>query len=141
MRINSENPTAGKLFQEAVLKSMERWFGVRLIPEKAIAIGEPPKAHRFDGVSDDNKIVVECKCYTWTEAGNVPSAKLMGLDEAVFYMSFLSECVTKIICIKKSYRSDKKETLAQYYCRLKGHLLRDVQIYEMDDMGTLTRIR
>lgn len=141
MNTNSENPKVGKAFQELVLKSMEKKFNTPFIMEKPIAIGTPPKDHKFDCVSVDNSIVVECKCYTWTTTGNVPSAKLMGLDEAVFYMSYLPTNTIKIICIKKSTYPNKTETLAQYYCRVKGHLLRDVKIFEADDFGNLTQLR
>ena len=141
MNTNSENPKVGKAFQNLVLKSMAQKFGIAFISEKPIAIGSPPKDHKFDCVSVDDKIVVECKCYTWTTTGNVPSAKLIGLDEAVFYMSYLPASVAKIICIKKSTYPGKSETLAQYYCRVKGHLLRDVQVYEADELGSLNRIR
>ena len=47
--------------------------------EAAIPIGRPPKEHKFDLANADRSIVAECKCYTWTDSGNVPSAKLMGL--------------------------------------------------------------
>ena len=141
MNTNSENPKVGKAFQELVLKSMVEKFGIQFIMEKPIAIGTPPKDHKFDCVSVDNKIVVECKCYTWTTTGNVPSAKLMGLDEAVFYMSYLPEDTIKIICIRKSTYPGKAETLAQYYVRVKGHLLRDVRIFEVDENGIVEVIR
>lgn len=58
--------------------------------EAAILIGRPPKEHKFDLANADRSIVAECKCYTWTDSGNVPSAKLMGLDEAVFYFGVLA---------------------------------------------------
>lgn len=45
--------------------------------------------------------MAECKCYMWTDSGNVPSAKLMGLDEAVFYFGFLPSGTKKLLCMKK----------------------------------------
>lgn len=45
--------------------------------------------------------MAECKCHTWTDSGNVHSAKLMGLDEALFYFSFLSDQTTKLLCMKR----------------------------------------
>ena len=135
MNTNSENPKVGRAFQELVLKNMERYFDIAFDMEVAIPIGKPSKNHKFDCVSEDGKIIVECKCYTWTNTGNVPSAKLMGLNEALFYMSYLSADSTKILCIKKSVYPGKIETLAEYYCRIDGHLLRDVKVYEVDDNG------
>ncbi|MBR3621310.1 MAG: hypothetical protein IKN56_07345, partial [Clostridia bacterium] len=68
--------------------------------EKKIAIGYYPeelKEHKFDLVSADGSIAVECKRYTWTETGNVPSAKMGFCNEAAFYLSFLPDNVDKYI--------------------------------------------
>jgi len=43
------------------------------------------KVHKFDLVSQNKKMVVECKKYYWTKGGNPPSAKFATLNEAVFY--------------------------------------------------------
>ena len=48
--------------------------------EKVVPVGNPPKEHRFDVVSADGDIIIECKCYTWTNGGNVPSAKMSTLQ-------------------------------------------------------------
>lgn len=47
--------------------------------EVPVSIGRSAKNHKFDCVSEDGEIVVECKTYIWTDTGNVPSAKLMGM--------------------------------------------------------------
>ena len=141
MNKNSDNPKVGKAFQELVLKNMQKFFEKPFEMEKAIPIGTPSKNHKFDCVSDDGEIVVECKCYTWTNTGNVPSAKLMGLNEALFYMSYLADNITKIVCIKKATYPGKKETLGEYYCRINGHLFRDVKIFEVDEQGNFTILR
>lgn len=99
MNTNSENPKVGKAFQELVLKSMEERFDTPFDMEVALPIGYPSKNHKFDCVSEDRKIIVECKCYTWTATGNVPSAKLMGLNEALFYMSYLLEDAIAIFAL------------------------------------------
>jgi len=65
--------------------------GVKLL------IGNPPKNHKFDLVSSDLKYVAECKCYSWTESDNVPSAKIAHINEAVFYLSFLPKEIQKYI--------------------------------------------
>lgn len=132
---NSDNPRVGKEFQEFVCGLMRDHFQVSFQMEMPLYIGKPPKAHKFDCVSIDRKIVVECKCYSWTETGNIPSAKLMGLNEAVFYMSYLPKDTRKIIAIRKAVYPGKLETLAQYYCRIDGHLLEGVEIIEVDDSG------
>ena len=124
MNANSDNPRVGREFQERVCMIMQQYWGKNFELEVALPIGSPPKKHRFDCVSKDRSIVVECKCYTWTDSGNVPSAKLMGMNEAIFYISYLPANVKKILCIKKAVHPKKEETLAEYYCRIDGHLLR-----------------
>ena len=138
---NSENPHVGRRFQESVKLILEKKFCTSFEPEAMVAIGKPAKNHKFDLANDDRSIVAECKCYTWTDSGNVPSAKLMGLDEAVFYFSFLPAETKKILCMKKATYRGKTETLAEYYVRVHGHLMGDVFVYEISDDGTLKEIR
>ena len=38
------------------------------------------------------------------------------------------EDTTKVLCIKKAVHPKKQETLAEYYVRIDGHLLRDVKV-------------
>ena len=120
---NSENPKIGAEFQTKAAKKLEEHFKVKFIEEVKIPIGCPPKDHKFDCVSENKEIVAECKCYTWTDSGNSPSAKLSKLNEAAFYMSFLPKITKKIIVMSKADHISKKETLAEYYFRLYRHLL------------------
>ena len=85
--LNSENPRVGRKFQEFVQTILKEKYNTYFEQEAAIPIGRPPKEHKFDLANADRSIVAECKCYTWTDSGNVPSAKLMGLDEAVIRCS------------------------------------------------------
>lgn len=138
---NSENPYVGRKFQEFVQAILKEKYDTYFEQEAAIPIGSPPKNHKFDLASTDRSIVAECKCYTWTDSGNVPSAKLMGLDEAVFYFGFLPAGTKKILCMKKSVFLEKTETLAEYYIRIHGHLLGDVSVFEISDDGAIRVIR
>ena len=138
---NSENPHVGRKFQELVKASLEAKFNTYFEPEVAVAIGNPAKDHKFDLANKDCSIVAECKCYTWTDSGNVPSAKLMGLDEAVFYFGFLPPDTQKLLCMKRAVYPGKTETLAEYYVRVHGHLLNDVYVYEIADDGVMREIR
>lgn len=97
--LNSENPHVGRKFQEFVQTILKEKYNTYFEQEAAIPIGRPPKEHKFDLANADRSIVAECKCYTWTDSGNVPSAKLMGLDEAVFYFGFLPSGTKKLLCI------------------------------------------
>ena len=141
MNKNSENPRVGKAFQDLVIKRLKAMYHQNFYSEYALPIGNPPKLHRFDCVSEDETVVVECKCYTWTDSGNVPSAKLMGLNEAVFYMSYLPAGTTRILAINKSTHPRRAETLAEYYNRIDGHLLNGVTILEIDEYGLLRQIQ
>ena len=138
---NSENPHVGRRFQELVQSILEKKFCTSFEQEAAVAIGKPAKDHKFDLANGDRSVVAECKCYTWTDSGNIPSAKLMGLDEAVFYFSFLPVETKKILCMKKATFKGKTESLAEYYVRAHGHLLGDVFVYEIADDGTMKEIR
>lgn len=132
MNSNSENPKVGKMFQTAVKEWFEKERGVPYNWEEPIPIGNPAKLHKFDLVESTGLIVVECKCYTWTETGNVPSAKMGFINEAAFYLSFLPEAIEKNIVIRKSVHPRRKETLAEYYFRTYRHLLGKIRILEYD---------
>lgn len=137
---NSENPLKGKLFQQKVLKLAEDKFGKSFIEEKAVIIGTPGKEHRFDCVSIDSSIIIECKCYSWTTGNNIPSAKMATLNEAVLYLRNADPNAIKIIALKKDLSPKRKETLAQYYLRIYGHLLDDIQVWEVDENDYFYRV-
>ena len=132
MNKNSENPRVGKEFQLAVKEWFEEAYTAPFEIERKIAIGRPAKLHSFDISSLDESIVVECKCYTWTESGNVPSAKMGFVNEAAFYLSFLPDDTERIIVILHAEHLKRNETLAEYYFRTNRHLLGKIKIYEFD---------
>lgn len=141
MNANSENPGVGRKFQERVLNIAKAQFGIDFVEENPVPVGKPAKDHRFDIVSTDKRIVIECKCYTWTNGNNVPSAKMSTLNEAVLYMRSLPENTKKIIAMKKDVRHRTAESLAFFYSRTYGHLLGDIEIWEIDDLENLVIIR
>lgn len=132
MNTNSENPKVGRLFQEISANILSDYFGVIFGSDIAIPIGEPAKPHKFDCVSSDKKIVVECKCYTWTETGNIPSAKMGFVNEAVFYLNYLPKDMIKMIVMKKATHVKRNETLAEYYLRTNRHLLQGIKVIEIN---------
>lgn len=132
MNTNSENPKVGKDFELLVKEWFEKEYDQSFELYKKIKIGNPPKEHCFDISNQKVSIVAECKCYTWTESGNVPSAKMACLNEAVFYLSFLPQKTIKYVVMPKSIHSKRTETLAEYYYRRYHHLLNDIQILEYD---------
>ena len=132
MNKNSENPKVGAQFQRNVALWLERNLRKEFVLEKPIEIGNPSKAHKFDIVDADGTMAVECKCYTWTEGGNVPSAKIGTANEAAFYLSFLPEHYTKMIVLLRTYQDKRNETLAEYYFRTNRHLLGNIIVAEYD---------
>ena len=114
---NSENTYIGRKFQKLTQSVLEKEFNDSFFTEVPIPIGTPAENHKFDLANEDKTIVVECKCYTWTDSGNVPSAKLMGLDEAVFYFGFLPETTRKILCMKKATWGAKQKQIGRASCR------------------------
>lgn len=139
--LNSENPYVGRKFQELVQGILGKIYNTYFEQEAAIPIGNPLKDHKFDLANRERSIVIECKCYTWTDSGNVPSAKLKGLNEAVFYFGFLPAGTQKILCMKKDVYRGKSETLAEYYVRVHGNLLGDVSVFEISEDGCVRVIR
>ena len=129
---NSDNPKNGAMFQKQVMEWFQKQFGSGFELEKKIPIGQPPKDHKFDIVNSDQRIVIECKRYTWTETGNVPSAKMGFTNEAAFYLSFLPDSYEKYIVMLRSYHSKRSESLAEYYYRTNRHLLGRVKVAEFD---------
>jgi len=134
-RVSSENrlnPGKGKQFQEKAAELLSERFQVEFQLDYSIAIGYPPKDHRFDLVSSDLRHVGECKNYSWTKSGNVPSAKMGFVNEAVFYLSFLPKDIVRFVVMRKDIHRRRDETLADYYCRTYHHLLQGVFVLEID---------
>ena len=128
----SDNPRNGAAFQIEVLVWFEKHYGTGFELEKKIPIGSPAKEHKFDIVNEELYIAIECKRYTWTETGNVPSAKMGFANEAAFYLSFIPKEYDKYIVMLSSYHEKRKESLAEYYFRTNRHLLGTIKVAEYD---------
>ena len=137
----SSKKRKGDDFRDLAKSALEQELNTTLKSEQKLFIGTPGKEHAFDLASKDQSIVIECKNYTWTKTGRVPSAKISTINEAVLYFSFLDENVQKILCLMKSEHLGRKETLAEYYGNTYKHLLRDIIIYEVSKDGIANRVR
>lgn len=137
---NSDNPKNGAYFQKEVQKYFIDTFGSGFELEKKIPIGKPPKDHKFDIVNFDLGIVIECKRYTWTEAGNVPSAKMGFTNEAAFYLSFLPDSYKKYIVMLEAHHPKRQESLAEYYYRINKHLIGACKVAEYEPASRRFRI-
>ena len=137
----SSKKRKGDDFRDLAKSALEQELNTTLKSEQKLFIGTPGKEHAFDLASQDQSIVIECKNYTWTKTGRVPSAKISTINEVVLYFSFLDENVQKILCLMKSEHLGRKETLAEYYGNTYKHLLRDIIIYEVSKDGKAKKIR
>jgi hypothetical protein len=127
------NTAAGRAFQERVGRILGQRFGEEFILEKELPLGTPPKPHRFDLVSRSGSVVCECKAYTWTAGGNVPSAKITTLREAAAYLTQAPVESTKVLAIARSVRPEQEETLGEYFVRLNAGLLAEIVVVEVDE--------
>lgn len=127
---NSDNPRNGAIFQKQVLNWFEEHYHESFLLEKKLPIGNPSKDHKFDIVNVSGTIAIECKRYTWTETGNVPSAKMGFTNEAAFYLSFLPDSYDKYIVMLKSFHPKRQESLAEYYYRTNRQLLGKIVVAE-----------
>ena len=131
--MSNSNKKKADVFQDLSMPILDRELNTIFEPEVEIPIGHPKTEHAFNLANGNKSIVIECKNYTWTKAGNVPRAKISTINDAVLYFSFLDANVRKILCLKKSVHPKRQETLAKYYVGTYGHLLRDVTVYEIDE--------
>ncbi len=124
----------GKEFENICGEILKSKFGISAEKTK-IMIGYPPKYHEYDLVSDDQGYICECKDIRWTKEGNVPSAKIHSLNEAVLLLQHLpnyEDAKTIIFLPKdiKTYKSGKQVALADYYFGRFAHVLGRVKIIE-----------
>jgi len=126
------NVERGRRFQDEARTVFEKALGVSFNSEVAIAVGQPPKAHKFDLVSSDRQWFVECKNLAWRESGGVPQAKMTSLGEAAATLRMLPSDFKKVLCVRRATHPKRKETLGEYYVRLQRHLLADVALAEID---------
>jgi hypothetical protein len=111
-------------------------LGLKVEREYPVQVGIGSKAtkdHRFDFGSPE--VLVECKCYGWTEGGNNPSAKISTLNEAMMYFHSTPGTFRKLLFLPKTSKAGTRnpETFAEYYVRLHGHFIpASVEVWELD---------
>lgn len=129
------NKEKGDAFEQVAKDVLETYLGVTL--ERP----EPIDGHRFDWASPDGLVVVECKCLGWTASGNVPSAKIDNLNEAVNWLTKVPSAIRKILCMSRSVHSSKKESLAEYFVRTSKSLPKSgISVFEINETGTIRKI-
>lgn len=132
------NAHVGREFEKKAHLYLNKKIEIEFKKEFSLEIGMPDSVrknkHRFDlGIDDSKKIIVECKAHTWTEGGNVPSAKLTVWNEAMYYFYLAPNDFRKILFVQKDFSIKKNMTLAEYYVEKYGHLIpKEVEIWEFD---------
>lgn len=131
---SKSNSHVGREFERKAKAFFARQ-GLSLDENVSIEIGvNGKKPHKFDLGSKKKKVLVECKSHTWTESVKVPSAKITTWDQAMYMFFVAPKGYRKIFFVLKDWNSKKKETLAEYYLRLKSHLIpADVEIWEFNE--------
>ena len=93
------------------------------------------RPHFFDLATPERDVVAECKAFTFTAAGNNPSAKISTLREAAAYLSSIPGSIVRLLIVKENAHPKRGETLGQYFVRLNAHHLRHVTVLEMHEGG------
>lgn len=113
-------------FEERVKLHFERELSTNLSSRVPLRVGKELE-HKFDLVSPDESIVIECKSYTWTRSGNWPSAKIAHANEALFYLSRV-KAGRKLLVLQEDINSRGSSLVETYVRRYQG-LMDDVEIW------------
>jgi len=116
------NTHAGNDF-ETTARSFFAQQGISLVKNfmAPVGVGDLKKTRRFDLGSESPPVLVECKSHTWTQGGNMPSAKMTVWNEAMYYFHVAPDIYRKILFVLKHSRRDV--SLASYYLKTHGHLV------------------
>lgn len=128
------NLEKGRRFRERCREALQRTLGRHLEPEVSISI-PGLKSHKFDLVTPERDLVAECKAVKWTGGGNIPSAKITDLREAVQDLRALAGGPTLYLIIKRDPHPRRGETLAAYFVRLNKERLGRVNVLELPEEG------
>lgn len=115
-----------KGFEKRVKLYFERELSTNLNSRVSLRVGRNLK-HKFDLVSSDGNIVIECKSYTWTRSGKWPSAKIAHANEALFYLSRV-KAGHKLLVMREDVNS-RGDSLVETYVRRYQGLMDDVEIW------------
>ena len=129
---NEQNPIKGAEFEKRCFAFFAQ-NGIELQRPFRVSVGVNgyKKEHKFDLGSENSKVVVECKCHTWTSGNNAPSAKMSTWNEAMYYFQICPPGYRKIFFVLRSVKDG--QTLSEYYIRRHKELIPDdVEIWEYD---------
>jgi len=122
-----------KTFEDGVRSLVESYFKTKFPRDGFIKI--QGKIKKFDFVDLGNNIVGDSKYYSFTKAGNRPSAKFSTLNEYIWLLQKLPPSWKKFIVIGTD------ESLAKKYVKEFAPWLDDVAIFFSDGKTILREIR
>ena len=132
---NSDHTRWGLEFQNSILEWFDHNYSGAFnieVPIPVGVVGSEKKDHKYDIANNDCSIVIECKRYTWTETGNVPSAKIRSLNEALLYLHLLDDSCYKVLAMIRAEHPKRDQTLAEYYVKNYYNLIGKIVIAEYD---------
>lgn len=90
------NAERGRQFQVNCLEALKQKTNRNFDMEVRINIDDS-KFHSFDIATRERDIVVECKSFSYTISGNIPSAKITTLREAAMYLDLTPPNVHRLL--------------------------------------------
>ncbi|WP_454647033.1 hypothetical protein [Bradyrhizobium liaoningense] len=129
------NSGVGRKFEALARVFFKTNEGLDLVESFPVAIGvsTTKKLHRFDLGSESPAVLIECKSHTWTETGNMPSAKMTVWNEAMYYFHIAPAEFRKVLFVLKHHHRRRELSLAAYYLRTHSHMVPvNVEIWEYD---------
>jgi hypothetical protein len=128
------NVQKGKAFQLVARNVLKQIFGCDFDMEVSLPIGLE-KCHFFDLASPDRTVIAECKAYSFTSSGNIPSAKITGLREAAMWLNTHPGPVKRVLLVQRQAHPRTNETLGHYFGRLNRHSLANIALLEISQDG------
>ena len=114
-------------FQTLAKAHFEGLLGIPLVEQLEQHLPDGQN-HRFDLASQDGSILIECKSYTWTRAGNEPAAKL---NQAKTDAQILkaSTAKRKLLVFEDDLHPTSRKSLAELFARRNRAWLGDVEVW------------
>ena len=106
------NSHIGQAFEAAAQEHLsQHGFDLRRNFRVAIGLSKREENRTFDLGSAQPPVLVECKSHTWTESGNVPSAKITVWNEAMYYFSWRQSGIERsYLCFELSISSGMRHS-------------------------------
>lgn len=112
-------------FEEHAKSFFEQEFATPLLAQIPIRL-RTGENHKFDLISKDEQVVIECKSHTWTKSGNYPSAKVTDAQRSI---ELLHKCNVPRRIIAFQDHKGPRETLVEVFVRRNKELLSGIEVW------------